>query len=129
MRADWQDVYRQFSELPYRHVFGPCSIPNDFEVHFIPPDVDVAIAYLRDDWRFKEGVFHLLHDDIGGDRVDFRSHTGELGWGSMQISISQETGRGMADVDARGFYTDVWGQIGHAGEVIAGWWRKVNPWG
>lgn len=125
MRADWQEVYKQFSQLEYRHLFGPIDEVTEHELRFSPPDVPRLIAKLRRDWRFKEGVLHGLHAELGGCRVDFRSHTGELGWGSMQICLSEETGMGMADVDHSGPYTDVVGFVGHAGEVIRGWWKRV----
>lgn len=89
-------------------------------------DVDLEIiAWLKEDVFFLEGVGHLLHADVGGDRCDFRSIKGSFGSGSLQIVISRQTWKLYADVDGFSPYDDVVGLVGHFfGEVIPGWFKK-----
>lgn len=86
---------------------------------------DAGLTRLQQDDRFASGILHGLHADVGEDRADFRSHTGALGKGSLQIVVDKQTGRAYADVDRFSPYSDVVGFLGHAfGEVIPGWFRK-----
>ena len=80
---------------------------------------------LRSDDRFKEGIGHLLHADVGKHRVDFRSHRGEFGKGSLQIVIDRKTGALYADVDAHSPYDDVVGFVAHNAEVLK---NKIKGW-
>lgn len=85
-------------------------------------DQDV-LALLRADDRFKEGIFHGLHQDVGQHRTDFRGHRKAFGRGSLQIVIDQRTGSFYADIDNHSPYEDVVGFVGHSVEVIRNWWR------
>lgn len=81
---------------------------------------------LSSDPRFARGAFHGLHQDVGGKRVDFRSFSGAIGRGSLQLVISRETCRAYADIDKHNPYQDVVSIIGHNfGEVIPHWLKRV----
>ncbi len=96
--------------------FGPGSITGR---------VDLRVVHrLRADPRFCEGPLHGLHADVGDDRLDFRSDRGAFGWGSLQIVIDKTTGRFYSDVDGWSPYMDAVNWIGHAGEVLRGWFRR-----
>lgn len=83
------------------------------------------IAQLQADRRFACGPFHLMHADVGEPRTEFRSHTGELGDGSLQIVINTQTGDFYADVDKFSPYSDLVGVVGHFfGEVMGPWFRR-----
>lgn len=84
------------------------------------------INRLRADRRFAKGRLHRLHPEVGERRVDFRAHTGELGEGSLQIVIGRDTSRVYCDVDRFSPYSDVAGFVGHAGEVINHWWKRIT---
>ena len=90
------------------------------------------LARLHADPRFACGEFHRLHaKDVGHPRIEFRSHTGTLGKGSLQWVINRETGQCYCDVDRFSPYSDVVGIVGHLfGEVIFGGfkrrWRRNN---
>lgn len=83
------------------------------------------VAVLRANDRFIEGLLHGLHGDVGPNRTDFRSIRGSFGKGSLQIVLDPLTGVFYADVDRFSPYDDVVGFVGHAGEVIRGWWRRL----
>jgi hypothetical protein len=83
------------------------------------------IDKLKADPRFANGVFYGLHRSIGNDLIDFRSHTGELGIGSLQIVIDKKTGAAYADIDHFSPYADVVGFVGHSGEVVKHFWKRV----
>jgi hypothetical protein len=90
------------------------------------------IAHLHNDQHFACGIFHGLHEkDVGHPRIEFRSHTGTLGKGSLQWVINRETGQCYCDVDRFSPYSDLVGIVGHLfGEVIFGGfkrrWRRNN---
>lgn len=84
------------------------------------------IVRLKRDERFASGLLHQLHKDIGPNRVEFRSHLGSFGKRSMQIVLDPTTGRFYADLDRFNPYSSVAGWVGHAGEVIGGWWRRLR---
>ncbi len=86
------------------------------------------VAKLRADVRFMSGIFFGLHRDVGDDLMDFRSFRGVLGAGSLQIVLDKKTGRLYADVDRFSPYTDLVGFIGHTGEVVGHFFRKVKRW-
>lgn len=96
--------------------------------------LSAMLTQLREDKRFKQGNLHAvspnkrrkLHKDVGKNLTEFRSHTNEIGKGSMQYVIDVQTGRFYADIDKASPYTDVWSQIVHTGEVIEGFWGKVK---
>lgn len=96
--------------------FNPGSVTGRIDLR--------VIRRLRADPRFCEGPLHGLHADVGEDRLDFRSDRGAFGWGSLQIVVDKTTGRFYADVDAHSPYTDLVNWIGHAGEVIGGWFKR-----
>lgn len=83
-----------------------------------------AIVMLRKDPQFTEGGLHRLHADVGDDLTEFRSDRGAFGKGSMQIVIDKTTGKFYADCDAWSPYMDLVNWVGHAGEVIGGWWKR-----
>lgn len=86
------------------------------------------IQMLTDDPRFARGSLHHLHPEVGKDRRDFRAYLGDLGdrhKGSLQIVIDATTGNFYADLDLWNPYQDTVNWVGHAGEVVAGWWRRV----
>jgi hypothetical protein len=87
--------------------------------------VDVSlIDRLKEDRRFAYGIFYGLHRDVGTDLIDFRSYSGELGPGSLQLVIDKVTGTCYADIDAFNPYQDVVNVIGHLfGEVV---WHRVR---
>lgn len=94
-------------------------------------DLEVISLLDRDD-RFAKGLLYGLHLDVGDGRnlVDYRSYTGALGRGSLQIVIDRDTGDCWIDVDRHCPYEDVVRFIGHAGEVIAGffaWLFRRRP--
>jgi hypothetical protein len=94
-------------------------------------NVDITlIGLLKDDAHFANGNFYGYHRDLGADLIDFRSHTGSLGDGSLQGVIEQTTGDCYWDVDQFSPYADLVGVFGHLfGEVmphsIRSGWRKV----
>lgn len=94
--------------------------------------MDLAVIDALDqDPRFARGPLHRLHADVGTHLTEFRAHPGEIGDGSLQIVIDQQTGRFYADVDLFSPYTDVVNIVGHSfGEVVPHWakrlWRKVR---
>jgi len=92
-----------------------------------PCALDSLIEKLRRDERFACGALHGLHADVGGSRIDFRSHRGELGPRSLQIVISRDTGHVYCDIDRFSPYSDVVGFVGHAFvDVFPGLWRKMR---
>lgn len=83
------------------------------------------IDKLKQDKRFCCGPWHLLHADVGEPRVEFRSHTGSLGKGSLQIVINTETDRYYMDLDRFSPYSDLVGVFGHLfGEVVPWPWKR-----
>jgi len=88
--------------------------------------VDLAmIERLKADPRFAHGVFYGLHRDVGEDLIDFRSHTGVLGQGSLQLVIDKKTGQCYCDVDRHSPYSDAVGIVGHLfGEVLPGLFKR-----
>ena len=80
---------------------------------------------LRADERFASGGLHHLHPEVGSDRADFRSYRGTFGRGSLQIVVDLQTGAFYADVDQWNPYEDVVNWVGHAGEVLKGWWKRL----
>lgn len=89
-------------------------------------DLDGLLAHLRKHPEFKEGIFAGKHrKKLGPKRCDFRSHTGSLGYGSLQVAVGCERRRVHADIDHHGSYTDVVGQLGHLYEVVR---NRFNRW-
>lgn len=84
------------------------------------------LQHLRQHEAFTEGALHGLHPEVGEDRTDFRAWRRAFGSGSLQIVIDTRTGRYYADIDQWNPYEDVVNWVGHAGEVLRGWWRKVR---
>jgi hypothetical protein len=85
-----------------------------------------AIKDLELDDRFLSGGLHGLHDEVGKNRVDFRSITGKLGEHSLQIVIGDKRVRNFyADIDGHNPYQDVVGFVGHAGTVIKNWFKRL----
>lgn len=84
-----------------------------------------VIDKLKADPRFANGVFYGLHRSIGNDLIDFRSHTGELGIGSLQLVIDKKTGACYADLDHWSPYGDMVGFVGHTGEVVGHFFRRL----
>jgi hypothetical protein len=82
------------------------------------------LAMLDADARFAKGILYGLHRDVGHHLIDYRSHTGVLGKGSLQVVVDTSTYESYADVDSFSPYTDLVGIVGHTGEVIKGWFRK-----
>ena len=79
---------------------------------------------LIQDERFLQGPWHLLHADVGPNRRDFRSINGVFGRGSLQIVVSEPSGRAYADVD-RHNTQDLVNIVGHVfGAVIPGWFKR-----
>jgi hypothetical protein len=85
----------------------------------------LMVVSLRRDRRFNEGMLHRLHADVGNNLTDFRSTRGAFGQGSLQIVVDLTTGTFYADVDLFNPYQDVVNWVGHAGEVVAGWFRRT----
>lgn len=89
------------------------------------PDLSYQLAL---DPCFANGVLYGLHTDDfdpGSNLTEFRSHTGALGRGSLQIVFERKTGTIYADVDRFSPYSDVVGFLGHSGEVIGGFFKKL----
>ena len=84
------------------------------------------ISVLLRDPRFASGVLHGLHPEVGTHRRDFRAYRGTFGKGSLQIVVDERTGKFYADVDHWNPYEDVVNWVGHAGEVLRGWWNRVR---
>lgn len=84
----------------------------------------LMVVALRRDARFAEGTLHKLHADVGDNLTDFRSYRGAFGPGSLQIVVDLTTGQFYADVDLWNPYQDAVNWVGHAGEVLSGWWRR-----
>lgn len=85
-----------------------------------------VVPVLDTDPRFASGVLYQLHKDVGGHLTEFRSHTGALGWGSLQIVIDKRTGRFHADLDEFNPYQDLVNFGGHSfKEVIPYLFRKL----
>jgi hypothetical protein len=89
---------------------------------------DLAVLdVLRQDPRFAEGPWHLLHADVGDPKTEFRAHPGEIGHGSLQIVINTHSGYFYADIDRFSPYTDVVNIGGHAfGEVVPNWIKTIG---
>lgn len=91
------------------------------------------LTTLQQDRRFAAGGLHLLHGDVGDNRRDFRSYRGTFGKGSLQIVLDATTGAFYADVDQWNPYADVVNYIGHGGEVVGNFtkrlWRAVTKTG
>jgi hypothetical protein len=102
--------------------------PEFVDENAIAGTVDLAVLeHLRKDRRFVCGFLHKLHPEVGTPRTEFRSHSRELHPDlprSLQVVVNTVTGRLHADVDKFSPYSDVVGWIGHAGEVVAGWFRR-----
>jgi hypothetical protein len=80
---------------------------------------------LKADDSFCCGPFYRLHLDVGDNLIEYRSHTGTFGKGSLQLVIDQTTGRYYADVDLFSPYSDLVGVVGHlVGEVVGGWFKR-----
>ena len=85
-----------------------------------------AIRKLEADPRFISGPLHLLHGEVGAHRIEFRSHRGELGSGSLQIVIDKQTGHFHADLDEFSPYDDAVGFAGHGLlEVVPYFFKKL----
>src|SRR5688500_9593297 len=105
---------------------------QDFKSHYLDGDRKLygvvrlgLVDKLKTDARFACGPFHLLHADVGDPRIEFRSHTGKLGKGSLQIVINTDTGTCYADCDRWSPYADLVGVVGHLfGEVLPGLFRR-----
>lgn len=78
---------------------------------------------LDGDPRFAHGSLHLLHVDVGAHRRDYRAYRGTFGRGALQVVLDARTGACYADIDRWNPYADVVNWVGHAGEVLRGWWR------
>ena len=83
------------------------------------------LQVLRQDIRFVEGPLHKLHR-VGDHPTEFRSHTGELCPGSLQIVVDKRTGVFEADIDKFSPYSDAVGAVGHAGEVVVPFLKKIG---
>lgn len=94
---------------------------SELAVTGIIVNISAFLATLRARNEWQEGSLHHLHADIGPNRADFRAHRGAFGKGSLQIVLDTNMGRCYADVDAFSPYEDVVGWLGHAGEVVKGW--------
>lgn len=82
----------------------------------------LMVDQLRKDARFAKGGLHRLHPEVGKNRIDFRAWSGTFGKGSLQIVIDKKTGRCHCDIDLFNPYQDVVNIVGHAYEVLKGWW-------
>ena len=123
MRRRPHEVVLQLNEAGYLRDFVSYSeSEGDTLMGIVRLDV---IDRLKADSRFANGVFYGLHRSIGNDLIDFRSHTGELGVGSLQLVIDKKTGAAYADVDQWSPYADVVGFVGHSGEVVKHFFRRV----
>ena len=86
------------------------------------------VLLLRGDARFKEGIFHRLHPNVGKPRTEFRSHTDEFGEGSgsLQVVINTRDGFVECDCDKYGAYADLVGMVRHMAEEVI--WPKLKGW-
>lgn len=118
-----QDVLQQITDAGYLEYFQSyVEVPaRRAVIGFVKPGV---VAKLKLDDRFCSGPWHLLHADVGEPRCEFRSHTGKLGKGSVQWVINTETGACYCDIDRFSPYSDLVGLVGHAGEVVGGWFKR-----
>lgn len=112
-----------------RQLIAAGVLSHLYELELFPTSVrgwsyPALLFALRADPRVVEGMLHGLHPEVGEVRTDFRSYRGTFGKGSLQIVVDCRTGRFYADVDQWNPYADVVNWVGHAGEVIAGWWRR-----
>lgn len=80
---------------------------------------------LRNDKRFASGIFYGLHRDVGDCLEDFRSYHGALGPGSVQVVIDKKTYAVYCDIDRNNPYQDVVRFVGHSGDVIGHFFRKL----
>lgn len=121
------EVERQLSNAGYLPAINELIVsPDGKHLRGVVP-LDVIDAMVLDA-RFASGVLYQLHkkDFKAGARLaEFRSFGGSLGDGSLQIVFDRSTGEVYADVDRHNPYQDVVGFIGHSGEVIGGFFRKV----
>lgn len=88
----------------------------------------VGVVALRKDERFVEGPLSGMHPEVGEPRTEFRSVRGSLGPGSLQVVVNLQTGVCFLDVDRFSPYDDVVGFVGHTGEVLSGWGKRVWRW-
>ena len=120
---------RQLEAAGYLQYLSEIDIREDGVTVYAKCD-PVLVSLLRGDvGRFQCGPWHLLHDDIGPNRVDFRAYKGALGEaypGSLQIDVSQHgppPWNLYADVDA--FNTqDLVNIAGHLGHDVT--WPKLK---
>lgn len=114
------------------HILPASNYPRQFKgVGLLPEMIDC----LRRHPSMLEGEWHWLHPSVGFPRTEFRSITGSLGPGSLQVVINTETGAFEADVDLHNTQ-DVVNIVAHlggevlgsklkrAGSAIAGWFRR-----
>ena len=88
-----------------------------------------VLDVLKADKRFLSGGLHLLHPEVPRPRCEYRSITGTLGPGSLQIVINTATGCFSADVDCFNIYQDVVNIGGHTfievlPHFVQRWFRK-----
>lgn len=86
------------------------------------------VLLLRGDPRFKEGIFHGLHPNVGKPRTEFRSHTNEFGDGSGSLQVVINTRDGFMECDCDGWspYSDLLGIVMHLGKEVL--WPKLKGW-
>lgn len=122
-----RDVFPQLQAAGYVDLLTPDytllpAPPKQRLIGFATPEF---LTRLRHDTRFKNGDFYGLHRDVGENLQDYRSHTGVLGPGSVQIVIDTTTLAVYADTDKFSPYSDLVGIFGHVfGELLPNWFRK-----
>ena len=94
--------------------------PGPWVTGVLHPVTRVALA---NDTRYIEGPLGVLHD-VGEPKTEYRSVRGTFGKGSLQVVVNTETGQCILDVDRFSPYDDVVGFLGHAWEVMRGWFRR-----
>jgi hypothetical protein len=120
--APGSEVLTQVRQAGYQRHFTKIEVHELSLAGHVRPD---TVECLRADTRFAKGGLHRLHPEVEPPRIDFRAWSGAFGKGSLQIVISKRTGRCHCDVDRFNPYQDVVNIVGHAYEVIDGWWKRL----
>jgi hypothetical protein len=121
-RAPAPEVLRQLMAAGLHPCCSDLTV-HDQHLRFVLSEA--GRAQVAADARFLSDPWNFLHLDVGPNLRGFRSINGSLGWGSLQIVVSEPTGAAYADVD-RHNTQDLVNIVGHLfGSVIPGWFRKL----
>lgn len=118
-----RNVYEQLKAAGYLDHLASYALSENTIIGFATP---AFLEKLKGDTRFANGMYYGYHRDVGTHLKDFRSHTGALGPGSLQVVIDTQTLAIYSDVDKFSPYSDLVGVFGHVfGELVPHAFRKL----